>query len=86
MNIRSAAGREVPTDRCACGRHKETAKPKCCNACGTGAHGIGCVLRQEAFSDTRRGVVVSEVSPRLPVFALRPAPKRRRRNTQPKET
>lgn len=58
MTIRDASGAAVPTDRCACGRHKEAAKPKCCSACGTGTHGIGCVLRQEHFGDTKRGVGV----------------------------
>lgn len=59
MTIRDASGAIVPTDRCACGRHKEAAKEKCCTDCGTGAHGIGCVLRQESFADTKRGVSVS---------------------------
>jgi hypothetical protein len=58
VTIRDASGAIVATDRCGCGRHKEAAKEKCCGACGTGSHGIGCVLRQEQFADTRRGVGV----------------------------
>ena len=71
MTIRDASGAIVPTDKCECGRHKEAAKEKCCSACGTGGHGIGCILRAEQFADTKRGVSVQD-SDGLRVKLLKP--------------
>ncbi len=71
MTIRNASGAIVPTDRCRCGRHKEATKEKCCAACGTGSHGIGCILRAEHFADTKRGVSVGDTD-ELRVKLLKP--------------
>ena len=78
MIIRDASGAIVPTDRCGCGRHKETVKEKCCAACGTGRHAIGCVLRAESFADTKRGVSVSSTD-ELRVKLLKPSRQRDQR-------
>lgn len=52
----NAAGREIPTARCGCGRHREASKDRCCSLCGTGQHTVACAMRQEHFPDTKRGV------------------------------
>lgn len=57
-----AAGNEVASDRCRCGRHKVASSGLCCRECPgtlTGRHAVGCHMRQEHFPDTRRGVVAS---------------------------
>lgn len=57
-----AAGNEVESDRCRCGRHKVASSDLCCRECpgtSTGRHAVGCHMRQEHFPDTRRGVVAS---------------------------
>lgn len=59
-----AAGNEVESDRCGCGRHKPASSQFCCAYCagdGRGRfHVTGCNLRQEHFRDTRRGVVATD--------------------------
>lgn len=49
-----AAGNEVPTDRCPCGRHKRVANLWCCGACdgsGDAPHSAGCAMIQEHSPD-----------------------------------
>jgi len=60
MTVLDANGTEVPHERCVCGRHRQAVDAVCCHPCGDGKHTSACNMRQEAFSDTRRGVFVSE--------------------------
>lgn len=65
-----AAGNEIATDRCACGRHMTMRREgRCCAGCpangGDGIHSTACNMIQEHFPDTRRGVLFTEVHGRL---------------------
>lgn len=60
MTVLDANGREVPHERCACGRWRQAVDASCCRPCGTGRHTSSCNIRQESFPDTRRGVFVSD--------------------------
>lgn len=71
-----AAGNEMPSNYCKCGRHKLASTPTCCRVCAgsyNGMHSTACHMRQEHFPDTRRGVVFSEVdTERQPSFGSLP--------------
>lgn len=59
-----AAGNEIPTNYCACGRHKYASKETCRAVCDgrlfNGMHSTACHMRNECFPDTRRGVVATD--------------------------
>lgn len=67
-----AAGNEVASDRCTCGRHKYASKPKCCVFCygqsnlSRTGHSAECTMIQDHFPDSHVGVSFSEVEA-LPV-------------------
>jgi hypothetical protein len=65
MPLLDANGGTIPTDRCACNRHKRVAKSYCCDWCASNpqhakpvGHSNGCNMVQENFRDTHRGVVL----------------------------